>query len=196
MRLVDMDREGGDLRRLVLPMVGVVLVVLAAAVVVVGREPRARIAPPATAATPAASGGVFVHVAGHVRHPGLYELPPGARVADAIEAAGGARKGADVDALNLAQLVIDGVRIEVVGRAARDTGSSMGSATETVSGTVSVNTASQQDLETIPGIGPVKAAAILSHRDEIGGFQTLEDLLDVSGIGPATLEAIRPYVSL
>lgn len=195
MRLVDLDGGGGDLGRLVWPSVAIVVAVVASFFVVINRQPQARIAPPASSETPGATGGVFVHVAGHVRRPGLYELPLGARVADAIQAAGGARRGALVDALNLAQVVIDGAKIEVARRQG-DAGSPVVASEASAPGTISINTASQPDLETIPGIGPVKAGAIIAHREQIGGFQAIEDLLDVTGIGPATLEAIRSYVSL
>jgi competence protein ComEA len=135
---------------------------------------------------------ILVHVAGAVRTPGLYELPAEARVADAVAAAGGPRRGADLDALNLAEVLADGLRIEVpkAGQAPA-TSSEPGSES-----TVSLNSADQTALESIPEIGPVTAAAIIAYREEIGSFSSVEQLLDVDGIGPATLEAILPYLSL
>lgn len=159
---------------------------------------------PSPGATPQAVGLMYVHVAGAVRRPGLYELPSGARVADAIRAARGPRAGADIDALNLAELVTDGQKIYVARRGeSPPPGSSSGYATgaaplsgSTPTGVISLNSADQAALETIPGIGPVTASAILDYRSQIGSFSSIDQLLEVSGIGPATLEAIRPYITL
>lgn len=154
------------------------------------------IAAPATApegGSRTVAARVHVHVAGAVQSPGLYRLPTGARVADAIEAAGGPRGRADLDAVNLAEELRDGLKIEVPvrGAAVAVTGSpSMSPAA------VNLNVADQAALETIPGIGPVTATAILQHRSEIGSFASVEQLLDVTGIGPATLESLRPYVTV
>jgi competence protein ComEA len=188
-------------------VVGVAVVV---AVVLWRRSSPPVIAPPAEApatpvpgaveATPSAEAAstIFVHVAGAVRRPGLYELAPGARVADAIEAANGPLRAADVDSLNLAEILADGVQVYVARRGqappAAATPAPIGSTP--ASSVVNLNTADQAALETIPGIGPVKAGAILQYREEIGSFQSVEQLLDVTGIGPATLEAITPYVSV
>jgi competence protein ComEA len=163
-------------------------------------EGPAAVAPAPVESSP--SGPIFVHVAGAVRRPGLYELASGARVADAIDAANGPLRRADVDALNLAEVLTDGVQVYVARRGetppaeSSPTASVAGGASPAAPGVVDVNTADQAALEAIPGIGPVKAAAILQHRDQIGSFDSVEQLLDVTGIGPATLEAIRPYVSV
>jgi competence protein ComEA len=155
------------------------------------------IARPATSPAPvvSASTRIVVHVAGAVRSPGVYELAPGARVADAIEAAGGARPRADLNLLNLAEVVRDGMQILVGAR-----GTAAAPAAQPVSSPgapiVDLNAADQAALETIPGIGPVKAAAILGHRSEIGAFTSFDELLEVTGIGPATLESIRPYIAI
>jgi competence protein ComEA len=155
------------------------------------------IARPATHPAPvvSASTRIVVHVAGAVRSPGVYELAPGARVADAIEAAGGARPRADLNLLNLAEVVRDGMQILVGAR-----GTAAAPAAQPVSSPgapiVDLNAADQAALETIPGIGPVKAAAILGHRSEIGAFTSFDELLEVTGIGPATLESIRPYIAI
>lgn len=179
-----------------------VVACIATGVVVMSRGTPAAIAPPAradaTAAAPTSvtvGSVVIVHVAGAVQRPGLYELQVSARVADAIEAAGGPTRRADLDALNLAQLVVDGVKIDVPvrGSAGNTLAAPAASAAPSL---ISINTADQMLLETIPGIGPVTAAAIIAHREEIGGFDALDQLLDVSGIGPATFESIRSYVTL
>ena len=166
------------------------------------RKPAAAIAPPATvaqsagAAAPSPTGPaqLLVHVAGAVARPGLYALAPGTRVADAVEAAGGAARKADLDLLNLAEPLVDGLKIEVPVRGA-EAATPPAPAEGAAPARVSLNTADQAALETIPGIGPVTAAAILAYRDEAGPFTSIEQLLEVSGIGPATLESVRPYVT-
>jgi competence protein ComEA len=155
------------------------------------------IARPAQAPQPAmtVAAAFVVHVAGAVRSPGVYELPPGSRVADAIEAAGGARPRADLSLLNLAEPVQDGMQILVMGRGetAAVAVATPSTPAETV---IDLNSADQTALEAVPGIGPVKAAAIIATRTELGAFASVEQLLEVSGIGPATLEAIRPYITI
>ena len=187
-------------------MAAVVAGVVAIALALLGRGAGARIAPPARGPMPAfpstatsPTAVVFVDVAGAVRAPGLYSLPAGARVADAISAAGGARPRADLSALNLAELLVDGTKIDVPvsGAVASPQGPDAAPVASSPSpSTVSLNSADQAALETIPGVGPVTAAAIIGYREQIGSFQSIDQLLDVDGIGPATLEAIRPYVSL
>ena len=146
---------------------------------------------------------IMVHVSGAVLHPGLVSVTPGARVADAIAAAGGASRSADVAAVNLAAPVADGEHITVppVGSAppASDEADRDGAAVQPDSltdGSVSLNTASTTDLETLPGVGPVIAAQIVAHREAHGPFQAVEDLLDVPGIGEAKLAAIRDLVTV
>lgn len=175
----------------------VVGAVIAVALFLVGRERAPLIAPPAfatdgTVESPVATT-VVVHVAGAVRHPGVYELPVGARVSDALGLAGGALARADLASLNLAEVVVDGQQILVATRGR--TASVPVPATTSVA-LVDLNLADQAALEQVPGIGPVKAAAILAYRDEIGAFQSIDQLLEVTGIGAATLEALRPYVTI
>lgn len=181
------------------PLVALVAGVALVALLWSGRTPPARIAPPATApavqASPSPAEVVLVHVAGAVRRPGLYEFPSGARVADAVESAGGPRRRADLDALNLAEVLVDGTRIEVV-RVGESPVATAAGTSAAGSGLISLNTADQALLETIPGIGPVTAAAILGFREEIGGFDSLEQLLEVDGIGPATFGSIRDHLTL
>lgn len=145
---------------------------------------------------------VLVHVAGAVTAPGLVQLQPGDRVADAIDAAGGAVPAADLDRVNLAAPVADGERLYVP--AAGETppavpGAPAGAgeaATAGGSAVVNVNTADSQELETLPGIGPARAADIIAHREQEGPFQSVADLLQVPGIGPATLDRLRDQVSV
>jgi competence protein ComEA len=155
----------------------------------------APVAAPAPSASPTTV--VLVDVAGWVRRPGVYEFAEGARVVDAIEAAGGARPGAVLASLNLAAPLVDGTQVLVPkeGQSAPTAGSGTGTDT---SGTtlVNVNTAMNAELETLPGIGEVIAQAIVDHRTENGPFTSVEQLLDVSGIGDATLEDIRELVTV
>jgi competence protein ComEA len=186
--------------------------VVAALVVVVGgaalllwlRGAPARIAPPAEV-VPAEAGiqtapgtrPLLVHVAGAVRRPGVYEFEEGARVADAIDSARGALPKADLNGLNLASPVTDGMQVLVPTRA-RSTPTSATSlpGASPTPATVNINSADQVTLETIPGIGPVTAMAILEYRERVGPFASIDELIEVSGIGPATLEAMRPYVTV
>ncbi|MEM8706570.1 MAG: helix-hairpin-helix domain-containing protein [Actinomycetota bacterium] len=154
---------------------------------------------PASTAAPAATELVVVHVDGAVGHPGVHELRVGARVSDAIDAAGGLSDDADRRALNLAQLVGDGQRIWVP-RVGEDdpvavvSGGDGGGGGAAATGLVSLSTASASVLEGLPGIGPSLASAIVEHRAREGGFETVDDLLAVAGIGPAKLDAIRELV--
>jgi competence protein ComEA len=140
---------------------------------------------------------ILVDVAGWVRRPGVYEFHDGDRVIDAIEAAGGARRGAALDALNLAAPLADGTQILVPRRQASESASSApsvgGGAT---SSKVNINSASAVELEALPGIGEVIAQEILDYRTENGPFGSVDDLLDVSGIGEVTLENIRDLVTV
>jgi competence protein ComEA len=144
--------------------------------------------PPLQVTSSNAAALLTVHVAGEVGSPGLVEVGPGGRVADAVSAAGGLLSTADPTGLNLAAPVIDGQQVVV--RAVGET-QSEGSGDP---GRVHLNTATATDLERIAGVGPVLAARIVEHRDANGLFVVVEDLLDVSGIGEAKLAAMRDDV--
>jgi len=165
---------------------------------------------PATSASPVAEAGpgatpgatpgaqLVVDVVGTVRDPGIAVLPPGSRVVDALKAAGGVRRGSSTAGLNLARLLTDGEQI-VVGRraaAAAPVAGALTSGTASPSALVNINTADQAALETLPGVGPVTATAILQWRTDHGAFTAVEELLEVSGIGDATLAEIAPHVTL
>ncbi|HVL64921.1 MAG TPA: ComEA family DNA-binding protein [Actinomycetota bacterium] len=183
---------GGSRRAATLVLAGAAV----AAVVVgsiVSRPTPARIAPPVR--PEAAPMHLLVHVAGAVRRPGLYRLPEGSRIADAVDAAGGPRRAAHLHALNLAAPVVDGARVEVPWRD-REPAEAVSGDAAAAPAAVNVNTADAAALEVIPGIGPVKAAAIVAHREEHGPFRAIDALLEVTGIGPATLEQLRPHVTL
>jgi competence protein ComEA len=140
----------------------------------------------------AGEGDLVVHVAGAVREPGVYRLPTGSRVADAVERAGGPVGAAAVDAINLAARLADGQQVvvppEAKGPVGLDTGSGIGTAAE---GPVSLGTATVEQLDTIEGIGPVTAQEIIEFRDQQGGLSSIDDLDQISGIGPATMESLR-----
>ncbi len=151
---------------------------------------------PGEASAAVATGSVTVDVAGKVRRPGIAVLDAGSRVVDALKAAGGARGGVDLTGLNLARVLVDGEQILVglsppTGVAAGVSGSTAPSAAM-----VNLNTADQVALESLPQVGPVTAQAILAYRTEHGAFSSVDQLLDVDGIGEATLAQITPYVTL
>jgi competence protein ComEA len=139
---------------------------------------------------------LLVDVAGWVRRPGVYEFTSGSRVIDAIQAAGGARPGAHLEALNLAAPLVDGTQILVVRQGAGAPAPVGGTGGAVAGALVNVNTASATELETLPGVGEVLAQAIIDHRTENGPFTSVDQLLDVSGIGDATLEDIRELVTV
>jgi competence protein ComEA len=152
-------------------------------------------APVVRASATTAAATVVVAVAGKVRRPGLVELAPGSRVADAIEAAGGVVEGTDVGYLNLARKVTDGELI-VVG-ATPPPGVPPGSGdTAAPTGKINLNTATVQQLDGLPGVGPVLAGRILNFRDEHGGFRSVTDLRQVDGIGPARYEQLKDLVTV
>jgi competence protein ComEA len=143
----------------------------------------------------ASSGGeVVVAVGGKVRKPGLVHLPPGSRVADALQAAGGAAPGTDVTALNLARKVVDGELIMV--GAAVPVGGSGGATSTAPGGPLNLNTATLADLDKLPGVGPVLAQRILDARGAQGGFRSVSDLRKVSGIGDSRYEQLKDLVTV
>lgn len=150
--------------------------------------------PRATTTTTAAP--LVVHVAGAVARPGLVRVPAGARVADAIAAAGGTVEGADLDRLNLAATLADGSRLYVpfAGRPVPPDETPAGAEGGGASTVVDLNTATAAELESLPGIGPATARAIIEHRQRHGRFRSVDELLAVRGIGPAKLAQIRGRV--
>ncbi len=147
---------------------------------------------PAVGPTSSVPTAIFVHVAGSVTRPGLYELAGGARVVDAIAAAGGFQDGADRNQPNLARLLVDGEQLYVPreGEQAQSTG--VGG----VSGRISINSADETGLDTLPRVGPALAARIVAWREAHGPFTSIDDLLSVPGIGEATLDGFRDDIVL
>jgi len=165
--------------------------------------------------TTSAVADLVVQAAGSVVRPGVYRLAPGSRVDDLVTAAGGFGPGADPDRVNLAAPLADGVRVwvpavgqdppvVVAGGGAGGTGGSTASSSSSSSGPdagapaapVDLNTATAEELDGLPGVGPATASAILSYREEHGPFAAVDDLLDVRGIGEAKLEQLRPLVTV
>jgi competence protein ComEA len=149
-----------------------------------------------SSASPSPDVVVLVDVAGWVRHPGVYEFAEGARVIDAIDAAGGARTGALLEALNLAAPLADGTQILVPREGQEGVAPPPVTGGAVAGGLINVNTATNTELEELPGVGEVIAQAIVDYRTENGSFTSVDQLLDVSGIGDATLENIRDLVTV
>ncbi len=175
------------------------------------------LAPPITAVPFTTGGGssttasapeLIVHAAGAVARPGLYRMSSGARVGELIEAAGGLAVDADVDRLNLAGVLVDGARVYVPRAGEMVPDVAVGPQVEGAGGMspgpppspgesgglIDLNTATAEALEELPGVGPATAAAIVDHREENGPFRSVDGLLDVRGIGPAKLDALRDLV--
>ena len=129
---------------------------------------------------------VVVHVAGAVERPGVYRLPAGSRVTDAVRRAGGFAHGANQEAINLAARLSDGQQVVVPGP-----GTAPASAGDGQSGPVSLGSATVEQLDGIEGIGPVTAQKIIAFRDQHGGLSSINQLDEVDGIGPATMETLR-----
>ena len=189
-------------------------VALAVVVLVVGArylrsQSRVAVAHPAIAARASGGGAVslerasggdgsLVHVAGAVRHPGVYRLGTGKRVEDAVARAGGATAKGDPNAINLAAKVADGQQVVVPRRGLAATSVASGGGA-VVPGTapaapVSLNSATAEQLDTLDGVGPATATKILEWRRAHGGFRSVEDLAQVPGIGPKKLAALKPKV--
>lgn len=136
-----------------------------------------------------AGGDIVIDVAGAVRRPGVYRLPAGARVVDAIDRAGGPTDGAMLEGINRAARLTDGQQVMVPERGPGGTIATAGGEVE--DGPISLGGATVEQLETIDGIGPVTAGKIVEYRDQHGGLASVDQLDQVSGIGPATMESLR-----
>lgn len=145
----------------------------------------------------AASGEVVVHVAGAVSAPGVYTLPADSRVDDAVRAAG-ATADADLSQLNLAQKLADGQKITVpaAGETPAPADNAAPSDSSQSGALVNINTATREELETLPSIGEVRAQAIIAYREEHGGFRTTDELMEVSGIGEKIFADISPHITV
>ncbi|MBM3179668.1 MAG: ComEA family DNA-binding protein [Chloroflexi bacterium] len=184
--------------------------VLAGVLIFVARAPagQAIVLQPAPTKAPLA-----VHVIGAVPRPGLYEFAEGARNQDAIDAAGGLLSSANVDAINLAALLTDGQQLnipylegqapaeestslELPGSSANNEISTPESSSSTDGELININTATLEELDSLPGIGPTIAQRIIDYRNENGPFSTIEEIMDVSGVGPATFDEIENMITV
>jgi competence protein ComEA len=153
------------------------------------------------AGTGAASVQIVVDVHGDVRHPGVYRLPANSRVQDAVAAAGGYNHPEDAALVNAAAVLDDGAEVVIpsatqgTADAPADSARGEGAVVQVGGNKVDINTATEATLETLPGIGPSKAAAIVRFRTEHGPLHTANDLLQVPGIGPATVARLAPYLN-
>jgi competence protein ComEA len=177
---------------------GLILVLVAVAAGMWWGAGEAESIPPLTVPDTPTSGSsaddsmITVHVAGLVSRPGLVELPEGSRVADAVAAAGGLLPGARAEAINLAAALSDGQQIVVP--SADDEGPATPAGTP--DGKIHLNQATASELDSLPGVGPVIAERIVSYREKNGPFESIEDLLDVPGIGEAKLADLRDHVQV
>ncbi|MEU5878495.1 helix-hairpin-helix domain-containing protein [Spirillospora sp. NPDC047279] len=177
-----------------------VLAALAAAVYLWLSRPRPDPPPPAaartslSAVTPTPPSQLIVHVSGKVRRPGIVRLPTGSRVADAIQAAGGVNAGARTDTLNLARKLLDGEQIPVGVPQPSPPPVPAAGATNAPGAPLDLNTATVQQLDELPGVGPVLAQRIVDYRAQHGSFRSVDQLQEVSGIGTRRFSELKPMV--
>ena len=187
--------------------------VLAGVLMFVSRAPagQAIVLQPAPTKAP-----IAVHVIGAVPRPGLYEFSDGARIQDAIDAAGGLLASANVDAVNLAALLTDGQKLEIPykdgevpsaqveddtslnlpGSESTERTTTVDTGGETSADLLNINTATLEELDSLPGIGPTIAQRIIDYRTKNGAFSTIEEIMDVSGVGPATFDEIKDLIKV
>jgi competence protein ComEA len=195
LRSLDPGRHGA----LALLAVGAVVVCIAAFLAWQARPHPVSVpaAPPPTAVAPAVSASpamLVIAVSGRVTRPGLVRLPSGSRVADAIDAAGGALPGTDLSSINLARKVVDGELIAV--GITPPPAAAPGGGPAAAGGPVNLNTATLADLETLPGVGEVLGQRILDYRTQHGQFRSVTDLRQVSGIGDAKFASLKDKVTV
>lgn len=141
----------------------------------------------------------FVHICGEVQAPGVYEMEEGSRIFQVVEAAGGFTEQAATDYLNMAQVVQDGMKIQVPSSEALEQNQIYGPEESEQSGQpqkINLNTATKEQLMTLPGIGAARAEEILRYRQEQGGFETIEDIMKISGIKDAAFQKIKEYITV
>jgi competence protein ComEA len=178
--------------------VGAIAVVLLAARFLLPPQPSPApaAAPPGAHVAPAAQ--LVVHVVGAVRSPGLYRLAQGKRIADAVARAGGLTRRADQAGVNLAAALADGQQVVVPARpppASATAGTAPAAGDSAPAGPVHLNTATLEQLDALPGVGPVTAQKILDYRQAHGAFSSVDELDAIAGIGPARLESLREVVA-
>lgn len=172
-------------------LLGILIGLLASAVIlIVASEPRGEPIQLLPAVTPTE---IVIYISGEVAHPGVYHLSPGSRIEQAVIAAGGLTTGTDIVRADLARLLTDGdqVYIPSIGEIV-DTSIAVGNSLVITS--IDINSATVEELDNLPGIGMVKAQSIITYRETHGDFTSLDDLLNVPGIGTSLLEQIKPYL--
>ena len=196
-----------------LALLGALGLAVAAVILLAGGDdttPVVIVAPEPTAIPEQASPGIRVHVSGAVMSPGVYEMSEGDRVLDAIASAGGVRPNADLASMNLARRVQDESQYHIprlgeptlvpdsapVQGAPIPNGRTISAEGRASQSLINLNTATAQELELLPGIGPVMAGRIISYREANGPFTSIDDVESVPGIGPKTLESIRPLATV
>ncbi|WP_236793641.1 ComEA family DNA-binding protein [Amycolatopsis sp. GM8] len=189
----------------VLAVLAVVVALVGGSILLLGGGPPAEQAPllpaardhPPTVAAPskAADSSLVVSVVGKVRSPGLVTVPSGARVTDALSAAGGALDGTDITALNLARKLTDGEQL-YVGVAPPPDGAPQRADVPTAPGKLNLNTASAEQLDSLPGVGEVTAKRIIDWRTQHGSFDSIDQLQEIDGIGPAKFAKLRDQVTV
>ena len=187
-------------KHLLIALAGVALLLFAAGKLIGGSGSEAALAPPAAppaeTATTQARSLVVVDVVGAVRRPGLYRLAEGDRIADAVRRAGGGTAKADLSLINLAAPLADGQQIVVPRRgAATAAAGSAAAAPGAAAGPVHLNTATLEQLDSLPGVGPVTAQKILDYRQKHGSFSSVDELDAVPGIGPARMDQLADLVA-
>jgi len=166
-------------------VIGIFIGLLATGIIIITTSPQR--GDPVTLLLTSTPGKLTVYVSGAVATPGVYVLPEGSRVDNAIQAAGGFITGSEKERLNLAALIIDGEQIDVPG---------LSSSNHINAGRVNINTASVSELDALPGIGPSTAQAIVDYRIQNGSFQTIQAIQQVPGIGPVTFNGILDYIMI
>jgi competence protein ComEA len=194
----DMSDLLADRRRIAFVAVVIIGVLVLAGRVLLRPSHASTVPPPlrvARAPGPAKAERLYVDVVGAVRRPGLYRVARGARVADAVARAGGPTRKAELELVNLAALLADGEQVVVPRRGATTVASGSGGSASAPSGPVHLNTATLEQLDELPGVGPVTAQKIIDYRTQHGGFGSVDELDAVPGIGPARLADLRSLVA-
>jgi competence protein ComEA len=182
-------------RALAIALFGTVALLLGVRHLAVARAPAAEPPPAVALQAQPAQKILVVHVVGAVRRPGLYRLADGSRVADAVHRAGGSTRHADLSLINLAAPLADGLQVLVPRRQPGAAAAAAGADSTMPAGPVHLNSATLEQLDALPGVGPVTAQKILDYRKQNGGFTSVDDLDAVPGIGPARLESLRELVA-
>jgi competence protein ComEA len=180
------------------------LLLIGAGLAYMRARPAAAVPPPSGAVPASASpdssaspaNTIVVDVVGAVHKPGVYDFAQGARVIDAVRAAGGFLPDAEPQAINLARPLVDGEQVVVPKKGETPPGSAGGSSGQQPGGKVNINSATASDFENLPGIGPVLAQKIVDYRDQHGPFRSIQDLMKVTGIGQKKFDSLSAYVTV